>query len=109
MTTQTTSGTHRCYGHVARRHLLAAGLMAVPLAVAAKAANGTSPIDAIASVDAVDLVLLALVALVLVVGMTGWGLIEHLVAHCRAADINAETGRHDRWFTDETGRWWYRP
>lgn len=109
MTTQTISGPHRCYGAVALRHVTAAGLAALPVAMAVKAARGQSPIDAVTSSDPVDLVLLVLVAVFLVVGLTVWGLIEHLVAHCRAADVHAQTGQFDRWFTDNTGRWWYRP
>ncbi|MEN3308821.1 MAG: hypothetical protein V7603_5023 [Micromonosporaceae bacterium] len=109
MTTQTTPGRHRCYGSVAVRHLVAAGLMVLPVAIAAKAAAGKSPIDAITSADPVDLVLLVLDVVFLVAGLTVWGLIEHLVAHCRATEVSTQTGPDDRWFTDEHGRWWYRP
>lgn len=106
-----TAGVRRCYGWVARRHVLVGGLAALPVAIAARAAAAVAwhrPADAI-SVDRADLVPVSVSVVFLVVGVTGWGLIEHLVAHWRATHAHAPTGLDPRWFIDQYGRWWYRP
>lgn len=105
----TTPSRHRCYGSVARRHLAAGGLTALPVAVAAKVAAAVAwqrPIDTVVTTDRTDLVLLALCVVVSALGVPAWGLIEHLVAHCRDAAGDAST---NQWLIDEHGRWWYRP
>jgi hypothetical protein len=106
-----TSGVHRCYGWVARRHVAAAGLAALPMALAARAAAAVAwnrPADAI-TVGRTDLVLVLVSVIFLVVGVTAWGLIEHLMVHWRATHARAQAGLGGRWFADQYGRWWYQP
>ena len=106
-----TAGGRRCCGRVARRHVMVGALAALPVAVAARAAAAVAwhrPADAI-TVDRADLVPVSLSVIFLVVGVTAWGLIEHLVAHWRATQAHASTDLDARWFVDQYGRWWYRP
>lgn len=108
---QPTAEVRRCYGWVARRHVMVGGLSALPVAVAARAAAAVAwhrPADAITA-DRDDLVPVAASVIVLVVGVTAWGLVEHLLAHWRANRAHGPTGMDEQLFVDQYGRWCYRP
>jgi hypothetical protein len=104
-----TPSRHRCYGCVLRRHVTAAGLTAVPVAIAAKVVAAVAShhhVDSVMTMDRTDLLLLALCVAVAVIGIPVWGLIEHLVAHSRDTAADARSGQ---WLIDGHGRWWYLP
>jgi hypothetical protein len=82
--TTTRRGPHRCYAALARRHLLASAIGALPIPVAAHAAavtvfdGHTRPATPLLHIDPLQM---AAAVVLVTAGVTGWALLEHLAAH----------------------------